>query len=68
MNIFGYTVKKYLLDNDLHQNDIVQNSDMTKQNVSKILKRDNISLDTMIKIADALNCDLEIKLVSKSKK
>lgn len=66
MNIFGYTVKRYLLDNGLKQNHIVENSDMTKANVSQLLNRDNISLDKMLLIAEALDCDLEIKLVPKS--
>lgn len=66
MNAFGYVVKKYLLDNNLKQNDIVENSTMTKANVSQLINRDNISLDKMLLIADALDCDLEIKLVPKS--
>ena len=65
MNLFGYTVKKYLLEHNLKQTDIVQNSDMSKATVSKLLTRDNLSLDKMLEIADALNCDLEIKLVPK---
>lgn len=65
MNAFGYVVKKYLLDNNLKQNDIVENSTMTKANVSQLINRDNISLDKMLLIADALDCDLEIKLVPK---
>lgn len=65
MNIFGYVVKQYLLNNNLKQNDIVNNSDMTKATVSKLLNRDNISLDKMLEIANALNCNLEINLVPK---
>lgn len=65
MNIFGYVVKQYLLNNNLKQNDIVNNSDMTKATVSKLLNRDNISLDKMLEIANALNCDIEINLVPK---
>ena len=65
MNIFGYVVKQYLLNNNLKQNDIANNSDMTKATVSKLLNRDNISLDKMLEIANALNCNLEINLVPK---
>lgn len=65
MNIFGYVVKQYLLNNNLKQNDIVNNSDMTKATVSKLLNRDNISLDKMLEIANALNCNIEINLVPK---
>lgn len=65
MNIFGYVVKQYLINNNLKQNDIANNSDMTKATVSKLLNRDNISLDKMLEIANALNCNLEINLVPK---
>ena len=65
MNIFGYVVKQYLLNNNLKQNDIANNSDMTKATVSKLLNRDNISLDKMLEIANALNCNIEINLVPK---
>lgn len=62
MNKFGYAVKKYLLDNNLKQQTIVDNSEMSKGAISQLLNRDNISLDKMQAIADALNCDLEITL------
>lgn len=68
MNIFGNTVKHFLLDNNLQQNDIAKNAKITKANVSQLLNRDNISLEKMQMIADALDCDLEITLKPRNKK
>ena len=55
--------KKYLLRNNLKQKDIVEKLGLSKNAISQSLNRDNISLDKMLLIADALDCDLEIKLV-----
>lgn len=65
--VFGKIVKKYLIENDLQQNVIATNTGLTKQAVSNLLNRDNISLDKMLMIADALNCDLEINLKPREK-
>lgn len=67
MNIFGRIVKQYLLDNDIKQQEIVDKMNVAKNTVSQSLNRPNVTLDTMLRIADALNCELEIKLVPKSK-
>lgn len=67
MNQFSLQVKEYLLKNNLKQKDIVEKLGLSKNAVSQSLNRDNISLDKMILIADALGCDLEIKLVPRSK-
>lgn len=67
MAVFGKIVKKYLIENDLQQNVIATNTGLTKQAVSNLLNRDNISLDKMLMIADALNCDLEINLKPREK-
>ena len=63
MNQFSLQVKEYLLRNNLKQKDIVEKLGLSKNAVSQSLNRDNISLDKMILIAKALDCDLEIKLV-----
>lgn len=63
MNQFSLQVKEYLLRNNLKQKDIVEKLGLSKNAVSQSLNRDNISLDKMILIADALDCDLEVKLV-----
>lgn len=68
MNKFGYAVKKYLLDNNLKQQIIADNSGISKGAISQALNRDNISLDKMQAITDALNCDLEITLKPRNNK
>ena len=68
MNIFGRVVKQYLLDNDIKQQEIVDKMNVAKNTISQSLNRSNVTLDTMLRVADALDCDLEIKLVPKSKK
>jgi transcriptional regulator with XRE-family HTH domain len=67
MNQFSLQVKEYLLRNNLKQKDIVEKLGLSKNAISQSLNRDNISLDKMLLIADALDCDLEIKLVPRSK-
>lgn len=68
MNKFGYAVKKYLLDNNLKQQIIADNSGISKGAISQLLNRDNISLDKMQTISEALNCDLEITLKPRNNK
>ena len=67
MNQFSLQVKEYLLRNNLKQKDILEKLGLSKNAISQSLNRDNISLDKMLLIADALDCDLEIKLVPRSK-
>lgn len=62
MNQFGYVVKEYLLKNDLKQQNITDKLGTSKGAVSQLLNRDNISLDKMQAIAEALECDLKITL------
>ncbi len=65
MNQFSLQVKEYLLKNNLKQKDIVDKLGLSKNAVSQALSRDNISLDKMLLIAEALDCDLKIELVPK---
>ena len=62
MNQFGYIVKEYLLKQNLKQQLITDKLGTSKGAVSQLLNRDNISLDKMQAIAEALNCDLKITL------
>lgn len=68
MNNFGYVVKEYLLKNDLKQQIITDRLGTSKGAVSQLLNRDNISLDKMLLIAEALDCDLKIELIPKDKR
>ncbi len=62
MSIFGNIVKKYCIDKKITQKEIAEKIGKLPTAVSNLLNRDNISLDKMLLIADALDCDLEIKL------
>ena len=63
MSKFGYIVKDYLLKNHIQQKTISDNSELSSSSVSQMLKSENIGLNNMIAIADALDCDLDITLV-----
>ena len=68
MNQYGYIVKDYLLKNDLKQQLLIEKLGISKSAVSQLLNRENISLDKMRAIADALDCDLEIILKPRTPK
>lgn len=67
MNLFGTVVKHYLIDNDLTQKSIADTLNTGRNTINNLLNRDNISLDKMLMIANALDCDLEIKLKPREK-
>lgn len=67
MNQFALQVREYLLKNNLKQKTIVDKLGLSKNAVSQALSRDNISLDKMLLIAEALDCDLEINLKPRNK-
>lgn len=68
MNIFGNMVKKFLLENNLKQKYIVDKLGLSKNAISQSLSRNNISLDKMLLIAEALDCELKIELIPKERK
>lgn len=68
MNQFALQVREYLLKNNLKQKTIVDKLGLSKNAVSQALSRDNISLDKMLLIAEALDCDLKIELIPKKNK
>ena len=67
MNQFALQVREYLLKNNLKQKTIVDKLGLSKNAVSQALSRDNISLDKMLLIAEALDCDLKIELIPNTK-
>ena len=67
MNQFALQVREYLLKNNLKQKTIVDKLGLSKNAVSQALSRDNISLDKMLLITEALDCDLEINLKPRNK-
>lgn len=63
MNKFSLLLKTYMYEKNIRQIDIAAKLGTTQNAVSKTLKGDNVTLDQMVKYADAVDCDLEIKLV-----
>lgn len=68
MNYFGKVVKQKLIENDINQNTLANIMNVSRGTLSSALNRDNISLQQMQKIADALNCELTIELKQKEVK
>lgn len=67
MNKFSLLFKTYMYEKKIRQIDIATKLGTSQNAVSKTLLGDNITLDQMIKYADAVDCDLEIKLVPRDK-
>ena len=67
MSIYGNMIKKILIDKNVTQTEIAHRLNMSVSGFNSLLNRDNISLDKMLLIADALDCDLKIELVPKEK-
>lgn len=63
MSTFGILVKKILLDKGMSQRELAFKMGIAENNLSNILKRENIKTDTLKQIATALNCRLVIDLV-----
>ena len=66
MNKFSLLYKTYLYEKNIKQFDVAQKLGITGASISKTLKSDNITLEQMVKYADAVDCDLEIKLVPRN--
>lgn len=67
MNKFSLLYKTYLYEKNIKQLDVAQKLGITGASISKTLKGDNITLDQMLKLSDAIDCDLELKLVPRTK-
>lgn len=63
--MFGEVVKEKLKAKGLKQQYLADTLLIDKSAVSHLLNRDNISLDKMQAIANALNCELVIELKPK---
>ena len=67
MNEFGKEVKKICIDLNITQHSIAESLGMSDNGLSNTLNRSNVGLKQMQRIADVMNCDLEIKLKPKCK-
>lgn len=65
MNDFGKEVKKKCIDLGITQHQIAEAIGLSDNGLSNALNRKNLGLIQMQKIADALNCELKIELISK---
>lgn len=65
MNEFGKEVKKKCVDLGVTQHYIAESIGLSDNGLSNALNRDNLGLIQMQKIANALNCELQIKLIPK---
>lgn len=61
--MFQKLVKKRMVDLDLNQEKLAAMIGRSRQTLSTALKNDNLKEKDMRKIADAMNCDLVIKLI-----
>lgn len=63
VKMFQKLVKKRMVDLDLNQEKLAAMIGRSRQTLSTALKNDNLKEKDMRKIADAMNCDLVIKLI-----
>lgn len=67
MNTFGKIFKTYILQNDIKQKEVAKLIGISENGLSNALKRDNVGLQQMERIANALDCDLKIELIPNTK-
>ncbi len=58
-------IKHIMIDNNIKQSDIVATTNQSKSTISNLLncKCKNITLDTLLMLCNALNCDLHIDII-----
>lgn len=59
MNTFAKAFKKYMIENEISQNEIAEKCNLTKQAISNLFNRDNISLDKMLMLSEAAGCKID---------
>lgn len=67
MNKFAKELKKVMIDNDINQNELAEKCNISKQAISNLFNRDNISLDKMMMLAKGCNCDFDFVFKSLDK-
>lgn len=58
-------IKKYMDLNDIRIKDLAANMDTSSQSISQYFKNGNPNCNTLFKICDALNIQLDINLIDK---
>lgn len=62
---FSKEIKKILIDKDMTISDLATKLDMTQQNISAKLKKNDPRLSEINKIADALGYNVKIEFIKK---
>lgn len=62
---FSKVIKKILIDEDMTISDLAKKLDVTQQNVSAKLKKNDPRISEINKIADILGYDVKIELIKK---
>ena len=65
--MFSNLVKHRLIDLDMSRADLAAALGVSVSNLNQNLRNDNFRISSMIKIADALGCDLNINLTPREK-
>lgn len=62
-------IKHIMIDQDMKQTDIVEKTGQSKSTISNLLsgKSKNITLDTLLMLCNAVNCQLEINIKIKER-
>lgn len=57
-------IRHIMIDKDIRQSDISNNTGWSRQTVSNLLacRRDSINIDTLVRLCDAIDCDLYIDI------
>ena len=63
--MFSRIIKILLIDKQLKQKELAEKLNTSRTNLTDKIRRDNFSEKDMQSIADALNCELVIKLIDK---
>lgn len=63
--MFSRIIKILLIDKQLKQKELAEKLNTSRTNLTDKIRRDNFSEKDMKAIADALNCELVIKLIDK---
>lgn len=49
---------KLLIDKDLKKKDLRESANISQTTMSKLLHNENVTTDILVRICDALNCDI----------
>ena len=59
-------IKHIMVDNDIRQSDIAAKTGLNKSTISNLLsgRYKNITLDTLLMLCNAIDCKIEINIIS----